>query len=33
MLRSEVTVDLGALRRNVRSLRRIVGGAEVWAVV
>jgi alanine racemase len=33
MLRSEVTVDLCALRRNVRTLRRTVGGAEVWAVV
>jgi alanine racemase len=33
MLRSEVTVDLGALRRNVRTVRRVVGGAEVWAVV
>ncbi len=33
MHRSEVTVDLGALRRNVRTLLRTVGSAELWAVV
>jgi len=31
--RSKVAIDLGALRRNVRTLLRAVGGAEVWAVV
>jgi alanine racemase len=31
--RSEITVDLGALRRNVRTLLRALGGAELWAVV
>src|SRR2546430_12509601 len=31
--RSEVTVDLGALRRNVRMLLRELDGAELWAVV
>jgi alanine racemase len=31
--RSELTVDLGALRRNVRTLLRAAGGAELWAVV
>jgi alanine racemase len=31
--RSELTVDLGALRRNVRTLRRVVEGSEVWVVV
>src|SRR5439155_19472167 len=31
--RSEVTVDLGALRRNVRTLLRELDGAELWAVV
>ena len=33
MHRSEVTVDLGALRRNVRTLRRVLDGAHLWAVV
>src|SRR5881398_1651764 len=33
MHRSEITIDLGALRRNVRTLLRALGGAEVWAVV
>jgi alanine racemase len=33
MHRSEITVDLGALRRNVRTLLRALGGAELWAVV
>jgi alanine racemase len=31
--RSELTIDLGALRRNVQTLVRAVGGAELWAVV
>jgi alanine racemase len=31
--RSELTVDLGALRRNVRTLLRALGGAQLWAVV
>jgi len=31
--RSEVIVDLGALRRNVRTLLRALDGAELWAVV
>jgi alanine racemase len=31
--RSELTIDLGALSRNVQALVRAVGGAEVWAVV
>jgi alanine racemase len=31
--RSEITIDLGALRRNVATLRRALDGAEVWAVV
>jgi alanine racemase len=31
--RSEITVDLGALRRNVRRLLDAAGGAELWAVV
>ena len=33
MHRSEIAVDLGALRRNVRTLLRALGGAELWAVV
>jgi alanine racemase len=33
MHRSELTVDLGALRRNARTLQRALGGAELWAVV
>ena len=33
MHRSELTVDLGALRRNVRNLLRVLDGAELWAVV
>lgn len=33
MHRSELTVDLGALRRNVRTLVRALEGAELWAVV
>jgi alanine racemase len=31
--RSELTIDLGALRRNVRNLVRTLDGAELWAVV
>jgi alanine racemase len=31
--RSELTVDLAALRRNVHMLRRALGGSELWAVV
>jgi alanine racemase len=33
MHRSELTIDLGALRRNVATLRRALGEAELWAVV
>jgi len=33
MQRSELTVDLGALRRNVRTLIRALNGAQLWAVV
>ena len=33
MARSEVTVDIGAVRRNVRTLQRAAEGADVWAVV
>ena len=33
MSRSELTVDLGAVRRNARTLLRALGGAELWAVV
>ncbi len=32
-MRSELTIDLGALRSNVKTLLRAAGGAEVWAVV
>jgi alanine racemase len=32
-LRSEVTIDLGAVRRNVSRLREALDGAELWAVV
>ena len=32
-MRSEITIDLGALRHNVETLRRRPTGAEVWAVV
>jgi alanine racemase len=31
--RSELTVDIGAVRRNVRTLLRAADGAELWAVV
>src|ERR687887_1332565 len=33
MNRSEVTIDLGALRRNVRTLLGALDGSELWAVV
>ena len=32
-MRSEITIDLGALRRNAGTLLRALGGAELWAVV
>jgi alanine racemase len=32
-VRSEIAIDLGALRRNVRSIMRRIDGAELWAVV
>src|SRR5919197_4298053 len=33
MQRSELTIDLGAIRRNVTRLREVVAPAGVWAVV
>ena len=33
MHRSEITIDLGALRRNVRTLLRALDGRGLWAVV
>lgn len=33
MSRSEITIDLGALRRNVRRVLDVLEGAELWAVV
>ena len=33
MHRSEVTIDLGAVRRNTRRLRDVLGRSELWAVV
>src|SRR2546423_9814856 len=33
MHRSELTVDLGAIRRNARVLLRVLDGAQLWAVV
>lgn len=33
MYRSEITIDLGALRRNARTLLRALDGAELWAVL
>jgi alanine racemase len=33
MHRSDITIDLGALRRNVRRLRQVLGESELWAVV
>jgi len=32
-VRSEIRIDLSALRRNVETLRRVLEGAELWAVV
>jgi alanine racemase len=32
-VRSEITIDLGALRRNAKTLLRALDGAELWAVV
>jgi len=32
-VRSEVTIDLGAVRRNAKTLLSALGGAELWAVV
>jgi len=32
-VRSEIAIDLGALRRNVRTLLRALDGSELWAVV
>ncbi|TML14186.1 MAG: alanine racemase [Actinobacteria bacterium] len=33
MHRSEITIDLGALRRNARRLRSVLGRSQLWAVV
>jgi alanine racemase len=33
MHRSELTLDVGAIRRNVAALRRALGGSALWAVV
>src|SRR5512132_3999741 len=33
MHRSEITIDLGAVRRNARRLRQALGRSELWAVV
>ena len=33
MARSEFTIDLGALRANLRRLRDVLDGSELWAVV
>ncbi len=33
MPRSELTIDLGALRRNAKALLAALGGSELWAVV
>jgi alanine racemase len=33
MARSEITIDLAALRRNARRLLDVLAGAELWAVV
>ena len=32
-MRSEIAIDLGALRRNVRTILRALDGSELWAVV
>lgn len=33
MTRSELTIDLGAVRRNVKTILARLGGSELWAVV
>src|SRR5712671_4361463 len=33
MHRSEITIDLGAVRHNARRLLEVLEGAELWAVV
>src|SRR5262250_2572284 len=33
MQRSEITIDLGAVRHNTRRLLEVLDGAELWAVV
>src|ERR1700741_241610 len=33
MHRSEITIDLGAVRRNVERLLGVLHGAQLWAVV
>lgn len=33
MYRSEITIDLGSVRRNARRLLTVLGGSELWAVV
>ena len=33
MARSELTIDLGAIRRNAKTLLAALGGVELWAVV
>jgi alanine racemase len=33
MARSEITIDLGAVRRNTKTVLAALGGAELWAVV
>ena len=33
MHRSQITIDLGNLRRNARRLLQALAGAELWAVV
>ena len=33
MWRSQITIDLAALRRNTRRLREVLGESELWAVV
>ena len=33
MQRSELTIDLGAIRRNVKRLLDVLGGAQLWGVV
>ena len=33
MQRSELTIDLGAIRRNVKRLLDVLGAAQLWAVV